>query len=392
MVVCFFRWWRAYGCCLFFLLLAGVPVTGSMAQDSVQIRRWMDTLASPSMHGRGYVNGGMDSAAAFLERALQRMGLEVSSQTIRFPVNVFPGKVSLVLNDRKLKPGIDFLVSGESAPFQGKVTVSANGPRSWSSTNGRLIIDVSDTLVWNPWSVQQDFTRLLVRSQVIPRPLKTVEADIEAEWHPRFMARNIIARVPGTRRPDSLLLFIAHYDHVGRMGVETLFPGANDNATGTATLLALAARIAQHPLPYTAEFVFFAGEEMGLSGSIEYVSATGRGLRAVRFLVNLDLVGDGEDGMTVVNAPAHPEAFKILQELNARHQWLPQILSRTNAPNSDHFPFTEVGVPAFFWYTLGKRKAYHDVYDVPSTVPLYKASALVSLLDYFARAIIDSPR
>jgi Zn-dependent M28 family amino/carboxypeptidase len=106
-------------------------------------------------------------------------------------------------------------------------------------------------------------------------------------------------------------------------------------------------------------------------------------LANISFLINLDLVGNGEEGITVVNATGFPSAFSLLQEINHSNQYISNIYSRGKARNSDHYWFTEKGVPSFFIYTMGKRKAYHDVDDVSSTLALPEVNDLELLITQF---------
>jgi hypothetical protein len=78
-----------------------------------------------------------------------------------------------------------------------------------------------------------------------------------------------------------------------------------------------------------------------------------------------------------------PNEFKMLQEINTNNQYLAAINPRGKAANSDHYFFTEKGVPSFFFYTLGGIKAYHDVFDVAATLPLNKHESLFKLIIQF---------
>jgi len=71
---------------------------GVYAQDSAIIRRWMDTLAAPAFHGRGYVNNGMQQAANWIAATMQQQGLQIQRQTVEYPVNVFPSPSLLQVN------------------------------------------------------------------------------------------------------------------------------------------------------------------------------------------------------------------------------------------------------------------------------------------------------
>ena len=155
-------------------------------------------------------------------------------------------------------------------------------------------------------------------------------------------------------------------------------------------MLDIAAHFAAHPAPYTIQFMAFAGEEAGLIGSKYYVDHPLNDLKKIRFLVNLDLMGNGDEGVTVVNATEFATEFSLLKKLNESQQLLVAVNSRGKAANSDHYWFTEKNVPSFFIYTLGKRKAYHDIDDIAATVPWFEANDLGKLLVSFANALINN--
>jgi hypothetical protein len=94
-------------------------------------------------------------------------------------------------------------------------------------------------------------------------------------------------------------------------------------------------------------------------------------------------MGSGEEGITVVNATLHPEKFATLNQLNAQGQYLKTIKSRGPAANSDHYWFTQKNVPAFFIYTMGENKHYHDVFDTYEALSFSTFNALKQLLIQF---------
>ena len=106
-------------------------------------------------------------------------------------------------------------------------------------------------------------------------------------------------------------------------------------------------------------------------------------LKNIRFLLNLDMEGTGVDGITVVNATEFPKEFKWMQDINNKQHYLAAVNPRGKAANSDHYLFTEKGVPAFFFYTLGGIKAYHDVFDRPETLPLNKVNDIQQFIEAF---------
>ena len=199
---------------------------------------------------------------------------------------------------------------------------------------------------------------------------------------------NVLGFIEGTDRKDEVIVITAHYDHLGGMGPNTYFPGANDNASGVAMLLDLAKHYAKHPAKYSIAFIAFAAEEAGLLGSKYFTENPLIPLENIRFLWNLDLLGNGDAGATVVNATIHPKAFALLNNINHQQKYLTKITARGKAANSDHYFFSEKGVPAFFLYTQGGSSAYHDVDDMAKNLPLTAYENLFKLFIDFNKAIM----
>jgi hypothetical protein len=377
-----------------FLWLSGLLFFSSLqAQDSAWVRQRVQQLSAPEFRGRGYVQGGMDSAARYIAAALQQMGCAPVMQPFSMGVNAFPDSMRLVLNGSTLRPGIDYLVAAESQSFFGSAIMRPlyDSVPTFQSNNGLLVMREVPKLTWWVSTKQEPYTYLLMAPGLLPKTPFQATVAVQAAYLPAFNASNVMAMVPGTRRPDSMLVFCAHYDHLGQMGDEAVFAGANDNASGTALLLAWAKKLTQEPLPYTAVFLFFAAEEAGLLGSEYFVNHPLIPLDKIRFLVNLDLMGNGEEGITVVNATEHPSAFALLQQLNKQQGLIAEIYSRGKAKNSDHYYFSEKRVPSFFWYTMGARKAYHEVGDTAPSLPLYEVNDLLVLLRLFSESITSMP-
>jgi Zn-dependent M28 family amino/carboxypeptidase len=173
------------------------------------------------------------------------------------------------------------------------------------------------------------------------------------------------------------------------MGNKTYFPGANDNASGVSQLLSLAKYFAAHPQRYSMVFIAFAGEEAGLLGSKYFSEHPLMPLRSIRFLINLDIEGTGNEGIMVVNATIYTREFNLLQQLNNQNHYFVKIGSRGKAANSDHYWFTQLGVPAFYMYTMGGIKAYHDVFDISKTLPLNGYNSLFKLLVGFTEKVVS---
>lgn len=371
----------------FFLLLG----TAAQASDSLYARRIVDTLSSSYFWGRGYTNNGMKKAASFIEGEMKNIGLlpigKNFQQHFSYPVNVFDGAMQLNVNGIQLTPGKDFIIGNESQSANTKGALQQADNITWINAQQRIIINLTDKLTWDVERHQADYTSFRVLKSAIKSTPEKFETQVDAKLVKSFDADNVIGMIKGTAQPDSFIVFTAHYDHVGGMGKQAYFPGANDNASGIALLLTMAKYYAQHPPKYSIFFMAFAGEEAGLLGSEYFVNHPLVPLRKIRFLTNLDLMGNGEEGITVVNATEFPKEFSLLQNINANGKLLTTVNPRGKAKNSDHYYFTEKGVPSFFIYTLGARKAYHDVDDVAATLPLSKINELKSLLIQFTEAI-----
>lgn len=402
------------------------------AQESL-IRKWTKDLCSPDMHGRGYVFGGDSIAANYLEKEFSTLGLSpVPGQTsmfqkFSFPVNTFPGRMMVILDESETVPGRDFIVAPASGSFEGELsafTISKTNlfdfPTAISIKKhlalkgfNSLLLDLDgvgkDSLqqfgvlleqlkdefpivelyknkfTWSLAQNEKRYPHVYLRDSLYHG--QSIRLIIDNEMRPQHTANNVVAYLPAKKKTSKTLYFTAHYDHLGRMGDQTYFPGANDNASGTAMLLELARYFKTNPPKYNLVFVAFAAEEVGLLGSRYYVQKPFTPLQDIRFLVNLDIMGSGEEGITVVNATLFPKAFKKLTRINKKEKLLSAIKARGPAANSDHYFFTEKGVPSIFIYTQGPNKHYHDIYDTFDELSFAEYEDLIKLLQQFVNKI-----
>ncbi|MBS1510470.1 MAG: M28 family peptidase [Bacteroidetes bacterium] len=370
---------------LFSAILAGFAMH---AQDLSFGRKIVDTLTSPYFWGRGYTNDGMKKAAAFLAGEFKSYGLSPMDgkdyyQSFNFPVNTFPGKMQVSVNGTDLVPGKDYIISPESKGVKASGKLDQLDSIQYINRNDMVVFKMQDKLTRDVAQEVAPYTLILLDKKAVSGPPAKYKVNIENTFVKYFAAANICGMVKGTAVPDSTIFITAHYDHLGGMGADTYFPGANDNASGVSLLLNLAHYYAKHPQKYTICFILFAGEEAGLLGSKYYTENPLLPLKHIRFLINTDLAGTGEEGITVVNATEFPKEFELMKTINAQGKYLAAINPRGKAANSDHYFFTEKGVPSFFFYTLGGIKAYHDIFDKAATLPLNEHEDLFKLLVAF---------
>ena len=408
------------------LFLPGLSAQGQgIAAVLANARKWVDTLASPALHGRGYVNGGDSLAAELIAGEFQRIGLKPLRDSyfepFAYPVNTFPDRVAVGIDGRMLRPGIDYLVDPASGSAQGRfdlvhltlddlltperramtmgvITGRAvalhlpvmRSPDSLSMLRdierdllhyGPLIQKANGKLTWGVAKEAHPFASIEIAAEAWNDTAASITLDVHNVLR-NHHARNVWGLVKG-KSSKKMLVITAHYDHLGRMGSETVFPGANDNASGVSMLLNLAAFFTKDPPRYDVLFIAFAGEEAGLVGSEWCAVDRAFDLSKVRLLVNLDLMGTGDEGITVVNATERKKEYEALVALNTATPRLAQVKERGPACNSDHCPFVKRGVPAIFLYTMGGITAYHDVFDKPETLPLTDYGDLyLTLVDF----------
>ncbi len=403
-------------------------------------RSIVDTLSAPGMHGRGYVNDGHAIAAQFIAEEFKQLGLKSFGngyyQEFSIAVNTFPKEVSLKVDDKELKPGTDFLVAPCSQNLSGHFAVfplplaAMKDPKLLLSVleqaRGKaLLVDktqfaaaakedkqrLEEVLAFlrnfknNPavatlvltdekltWHVSQkpcERPEVVISKSSIATDFKEVKLEVQSHFIPDLTTQNVVGLLPGKDPGKGLLVFSAHYDHLGRMGQQVYFPGANDNASGVAMLLSLAKHFSEPANQFELDILFiaFGAEEAGLLGSQYFVSNPLVPLEKISFMINLDITGTGDDGIKVVNGSIFTEQFATLQSLNTERKLLKQVAPRGEACNSDHCPFYEQGVPSFFIYTLGGIQAYHDVHDKSETLPLTEFEDLHRLLIDFSKKL-----
>ncbi|MEZ4886357.1 MAG: M28 family peptidase [Chitinophagales bacterium] len=404
--------------------------TNGIAQELSYAREVIDALCAPDMHGRGYVLEGETKAAVFIAEEFKRWGVqpfgESYYQEFMVAVNTFSEDMLLSVNGIELEAGKDFIVSpsakGQSGSFKAvhlkenkllnrstfnklmlnksytdKVVVfdyeNENAAKARERINlfigshldAAAFISVEEKLTWHVASNVDNFTHIQINRAAKPEKIKDVGINIDASFETSYQTQNVLGFIKGTRYRDSLYVLTAHYDHLGHLGANQYIPGANDNASGVAMLLNLAKYYSENPPDYSIVFIAFGAEELGLIGSRHFVENPLFPIKQIKFLLNLDLVGTGEEGITAVNAFEFPTAFTKLELINEEKQYLPAIKKRGEAANSDHWFFYKQGVPCFFIYTLGGIQAYHDIYDRPETLPLTEFEDLMRLIVDFCK-------
>jgi len=409
---------------IFLCFLTALP---GFSQNISFARRIIDTLTSREFFGRGYVNSGERKAADFIVTQLQKSSIQDFKsgylQFFKIKINTFPGAVDLKLNNKKLTPGVDFIIFPDAPKADASFGIkllnekiygcsdSAKVINSLKLKNKAVVIDTGFKDIKNKkldeaavrvnivdhnvsWHVsgadgQNKQIRIDIRRSAMPENVKKISLKIDARLIEDYQTQNVVGFLPGKVCPDTFLVIGAHYDHLGMMGDQTYFPGANDNASGTAMLLDLANYFSDtaNMGKYSIAFIFFTGEEAGLLGSEYYTEHPLFPLKNIKFMLNIDMVGTGSEGIKVVNGSVFKKEFETLSSLNQKNNYVKTVSARGEAANSDHYYFFSHGVKSFFIYTLGSEyKEYHTVTDKAEGLPLTKYNEVFKLVVDFIKS------
>ena len=372
---------------ILFLALAFVPVG---AQDLAQYKKVVKDLSSSKYQGRGYARGGANKAGAYLEKQYRKAGADASTrQHFTLDINTFPGKMKLSVDGRKMTAGTDFTLREFCPGVHGTYNLYFIDTLHYDSA--KIFDDLAkpenkDALVvcdfWFTYKHRADFQKLQnaggapnagliltwdeplkfykaygekvsdkpviwLLSKQIPKGSKTVTADIDNKFYKDYRCFNVIASVEGASH-DSCYVFTAHYDHLGNLGRKLYYPGANDNASGTATLVTLAAYYAQHRPKFDMLFISFSGEDANLRGSEYYAEHPVLPLDRVKYLINVDMIGDNNPVQYCETSDEGQRGYELFEKINKEKHYFKSLNHGKLAANSDHYPFAKRGVPCIF--------------------------------------------
>ena len=192
----------------------------------------------------------------------------------------------------------------------------------------------------------------------------------------RLMGTNLMGYIPGTA--DSWIVISAHYDHLGvgkPVKGDSIYNGADDNASGVAGLLALAAYFKAHPPHHNLLFVAFDAEEEGLQGAKAFIRQSESFLPKIKLNINMDMISHssahelyacGTHQFPMLKPPLEKVAAKSNIKLlfghdggtNGQDNWVNQ---------SDQGPFYAAGIP-FIYFGVEDHPVYHQLGDSFETI------------------------
>lgn len=223
------------------------------------------------------------------------------------------------------------------------------------------------------------------------------EVLVKANYNKYARTMNVVGMIEGNDSllKDEYLIVGAHLDHVGSQ-VGLLFPGANDNASGSAAVLEIAKAFVRHDVKpkRSVVFVLFAGEEQGLLGSKHFVenlklSAGIPGIDSNKIvaMLNLDCIGYG-DSIQVGNGKSSPELWKIADTIDEENSNL-MVSDTWKGGGADLTAFHEKGIPGLYFVSKYSYDHLHLPTDTPETLNPNLYESIVKLAYLTAREIAD---
>jgi hypothetical protein len=214
----------------------------------------------------------------------------------------------------------------------------------------------------------------------------------------RATVKNVLAYLPG--KTDEYVIIGAHYDHLGRGNIDSLapsqigqiHPGADDNASGTAGVLELARLFAplRGQLQRGILFASFAGEELGLLGSAEWVKEPTLPLDQAVAMLNMDMIGRIKDDKVYIGAVGTGSTFKADLEQAQGPSGFKIEYSAGGYAASDHTSFVSKHIPVLFFFS-GLHSDYHKPSDTWDKINSSGAARLLDLVSNVAVHIADAP-
>jgi hypothetical protein len=194
-----------------------------------------------------------------------------------------------------------------------------------------------------------------------PNDAREIELHIDAEMLPTRDAHNVVAWLPGTDpNCDTYYTFIAHYDHLGYMGADQVFPGANDNGSGSAMVVTLAKYFSKNRPRHGIQFILVDAEEENLLGSFFYCENPRLPLDKLEYLIDLDMVADDTDHLSTQITPGGEAGLEQFRAINADGKYPPfDFVMEEMNDDSDHFSFGQKGVPGIYFETEGSIIQYY---------------------------------
>ncbi|PRD53813.1 M20/M25/M40 family metallo-hydrolase [Sphingobacterium gobiense] len=397
--------------------------TTAQIVETTDVERIIATLADDDMRGRAALTPDIARAADFIAEEFSQAGLQPYAednyrQTFEV-TKVFTENESIEINGKALKID-EFIILNNTSNLSwntdSEIEIMEIRAGEDFSTRFRDIVrnNPNHNIIWVDPSfapMLARFKKILSRENIIPKQAsvtdspskvfaikkkKIVSFQVEARTvHEDFPLFNVAAVIPGKSKADEFVVFSAHYDHIGildPLGKDSIANGADDDASGTTAMIALAKHFKKEDInERTLIFVAFTAEEIGMFGSKYFSNHIDAD--KVMAMINIEMIGkDSKFGPNTlyVTGYHHSNLAELMQEnvKGTTFTFHPDPYSKQNLfYRSDNAVLAALGVPAHTFSTsqIDKDEYYHTVKDELSTLDIRN---IKSSIEAIAKGVI----
>lgn len=416
---------KLYSFLLSLLLLSGCAVTKSArtAFDPADIDRIVKTLSSDEMEGRASFTAGIEKAADFISSEFEQAGLQPLNGSYRqsFQVDSYTPASARIWFDDTAFDSDQVFFSSKSAAFKGSQSdmtlveinkgddfMAAYRKYASAEQNVLLLIDPSHQQVFERLRQYMSrglvelaegqkggSTKVFVLTEKRPTSFR-VETVTTIEKKELF---NVVGTLPGKSREKEVVVFSAHYDHIGiqkPVGQDSIANGADDDASGVTAVISLAKAFAKKKdNERTLVFVAFTAEEIGGFGS-RYFSQQ-QNVDDIVAMINIEMIGKdsqfGPNSMYVTGFE-HSDLGQIMQRgvEGTAFSFHPDPYPEQNLfYRSDNATLAMLGVPAHTFSTVQivNDQYYHTVKDEYETLNVKNIISSIEALYKGSQSLIS---
>lgn len=386
-----------------------------------EVPNTISILANDSMQGRRTFTPGIKKAAAFISNKFEKAGLKkwpgLSTYLQKFSmISVEPETVFIKWNGKMLSDkNLIETSTQKSISWSGKDNIKVDSIAGQADLRKKIrhyLHPDEDAIVWVSSDLKNTFFKLkkylsgqrdfqgapTVLFILADKPAQKFEIKVKNRMTKEETA-NVLGYLPGSTKPEEYVIFSAHYDHLGvdtMLEGDTIYNGANDDASGTTAVIALARYFSRKgDNARSLIFVAFTGEEEGGYGSTYFSKQLDPG--KVMAMFNIEMIGTpskwGENS-AYITGYNYSDFGKILQKnlKNTDFSFYPDPYPKQHLfYRSDNATLARLGVPAHTISTakMANELHYHKVSDEVSTLDIENMTRIIRAIALSAQSIIS---
>ena len=292
--------------------------------------------------------------------------------------------------------------AGQLAPMSFDTAIAGSGIVAVSVT-GEVAAAIFKAVPDKPLAATQkslDSANPHASGFAVPGITLAVHAAVDRE---KRTGHNVVGYLPATApAPTKPWVAVgAHYDHLGhgeagntlaeKEDAGKVHAGADDNASGSAAILAIAAKLATEPRNRNVLIAFWSGEEFGLIGSTAFATKPPLPLDAIAAYLNFDMVGRMQDNkLSVQAAGSSPVWARMIEQANVAAGFDLAVQEDPYQP-TDVATFNGAGIPSLSFFT-GTHADYHKPSDTPDKIDYQDLDRVVDFAAAIVKRIEDTPQ